>query len=82
MNQGETYFILLVIGILYFLPIMIAANRKHHNVASIAVVNVFLGWTLLGWVISLAWACSQVKTISQAISSPIQDYPIGDEPLN
>lgn len=82
MDQGQAYFILLIIGIVYFLPIMIASTRKHHNVVSISIVNVFLGWTMLGWVICLAWAFSQVKKVSQVISSPIQDYPIGDEPIN
>ena len=33
----------------------------HRNTAvagPIAVVNLFLGWTLLGWVVALAWACA------------------------
>jgi hypothetical protein len=41
---------------LYFLPTIIA--RHHPNRPSIFIVNLFLGWTLVGWVISLAWAVS------------------------
>ena len=26
--------------------------------AAIFFLNLFLGWTLIGWVVALAWACS------------------------
>jgi hypothetical protein len=44
--------------IAYLLPSIIAAVRGHRNSNSICVVNIFLGWTLLGWVIALAWSFS------------------------
>lgn len=44
-----------VIGI-YFAPTMVAADRKVPNFWSIAAVNFFLGWTLVGWVVALALA--------------------------
>ncbi len=44
--------------LIYFLPAVIAEHRKHGNLQSIRVVNVLLGWTLIGWVFSLAWALS------------------------
>jgi hypothetical protein len=55
--------VLLLVGlfIFYFLPSFIASSRKHHNMNSIAVINLFLGWTFLGWVICLAWSFSEVK---------------------
>ncbi|WP_131751207.1 MULTISPECIES: superinfection immunity protein [Legionella] len=45
---------ILLIPILYFLPALIASKRNHQLANSIAVVNLFFGWTLLGWVLSLA----------------------------
>ena len=45
----------------YLLPTIVAWWRGHRNGNSIAVVNVFLGWTLLGWVIALAWSFSNSK---------------------
>jgi hypothetical protein len=46
-----------VVGVcLYFLPTIIAVSRKVRNQGSIAVINFFLGWTLIGWVIALAMA--------------------------
>jgi hypothetical protein len=49
--------ILLVLLIaFYFLPTIVACCRDHRQVAAISIINVFLGWTLAGWVVSLAWA--------------------------
>lgn len=41
----------------YFLPTLIAGIRSVPNKGSVVVLNIFLGWTLLGWVASLAMAC-------------------------
>ena len=44
---------------LYFLPWMEAYRRGHSKVESIAVLNLLLGWTFIGWVIALVWACAE-----------------------
>jgi hypothetical protein len=50
--------LLVVVGIgLYFLPTVVAVTRKVTNQGSVLVVNFFLGWTFLGWVVALAMAC-------------------------
>jgi len=46
---------------LYFFPIFIAGMRRHPYAGAIFVVNLFLGWTLLGWVVSLAWAVFPIQ---------------------
>jgi len=45
--------------LLYFVPVFVGWRHPHFR--SIAVVNVFLGWTLIGWVVALAWAVIPVK---------------------
>jgi hypothetical protein len=55
-SGGGTLLGLLVLAALYFLPTIVAASRKVPNQGSVLVVNLFLGWTLLGWVIALAMA--------------------------
>jgi Superinfection immunity protein len=46
---------LIGIGILlYFLPAILARNKR--NFHSVLALNFFLGWTLVGWVVALAWA--------------------------
>lgn len=42
--------------LLYFVPTVVALLRGHRQTFPIAVVNVVFGWTLLGWVVALAWA--------------------------
>jgi hypothetical protein len=40
----------------YLLPSIVASGREHRDVTSLTIVNIFFGWTLLGWGICLAWA--------------------------
>lgn len=36
----------------YFAPMFIASSRGIANAGSVAVINVFLGWTCIGWALS------------------------------
>ena len=45
--------------VLYFLPSLLALARSKRDILAIFLLNLFLGWTLIGWVVSLVWA---VKT--------------------
>ena len=47
---------ILIFAIIYFIPSIIGWNTKH--LGGIFVINLFLGWTILGWIIALAWAAS------------------------
>jgi len=47
---------LLLVGLVYFVPTFVAYKGQKQNRAAILVLNVFLGWTLLGWVGALIWA--------------------------
>jgi len=42
--------------ILYFLPAIIGRNKQ--NATGILLLNLFLGWTGIGWMIALLWACA------------------------
>jgi hypothetical protein len=41
---------------LYFLPIIIVLARRKKNVLGPILVNVLLGWTVIGWIVALIWA--------------------------
>jgi hypothetical protein len=44
---------------LYFLPAIVAAARHTHNSTAILLVNIFLGWTIIGWFVAFLMAiCS------------------------
>lgn len=42
--------------IIYFMPAIVAGIAKHKHQDGILVLNLFLGWTGIGWVIALVWA--------------------------
>jgi len=49
--------ILAIIGfVVYGLPSIIAYRKHHPKENAIIIINFFLGWTIIGWVICLAWA--------------------------
>ena len=54
-----TLFLAVLGFVIYFLPTIIGWNKR--TAPSIMIVNVFLGWTLIGWVVALAWAASPDK---------------------
>lgn len=51
---------ILFLACFYFIPIIVGAIRKVPNLGSVIVINLFLGWTLIGWVVALAMAARTV----------------------
>jgi hypothetical protein len=45
-----------ILLLLYFIPTSVACGLAHHKAASIIILNLLLGWTLIGWVVALVWA--------------------------
>lgn len=43
---------------LYLLPAIVAALRKHPSGWAIFILNLLLGWTVLGWIIALVWSAT------------------------
>ena len=56
--MSHLFFDLTLFGLsssLYLLPTIISAVRQK-PLATVAAVNVLLGWTVIGWVAALRWA--------------------------
>ena len=49
---------LILATLIYFLPTVIALARGHLSTLAIFLLNLFLGWTLIGWLIALIWSCT------------------------
>jgi hypothetical protein len=65
-----TFAAILLLGLLitlYFLPAIVAAARKHRQSAAIFMLDVLLGWTLIGWVAALVWSLTQPAATQIAI---------------
>jgi hypothetical protein len=67
---GAAVLLLVIIAIgAYFLPTIVAVVRKVTNQGSVAVINFFLGWTLVGWVVALAMACRTSRMVQDSVDS-------------
>ena len=56
--------VLMLIGIVaglavYFVPTIFAFKKQRINKGAIFCVNLFLGWSLIGWVAALVWAVKE-----------------------
>jgi hypothetical protein len=61
--------LILLAIVMYFLPAIIAHNKR--DFAGIFMLNFFLGWTVIGWIIALIWACaSDVHSPVMIVAGP------------
>ncbi len=42
--------------VLYFVPSVVASRRNHPNLGTISLLNIFTGWTGIGWLVVMVWA--------------------------
>jgi hypothetical protein len=42
--------------VMYFIPSIVALARNKRDTFLIFLLNLFLGWSIIGWVIALVWA--------------------------
>jgi Superinfection immunity protein len=74
----------IILGALYFIPTIIAIVRKMVNTGSVMVINFFLGWTLIGWIVALAMAAGSSQpraTNVQTMQAPLPPPPARGVPL-
>jgi hypothetical protein len=74
--------IVTIVTLGYMLPWAIAATRGKSNSGAIAVLNLLLGWTFIGWIIALVMACSAHQAggssnvnVIQVVNSPQFHHP-------
>lgn len=48
---------------LYLLPTLIAVTRKHPQSIPLAIVNMLLGWSVIGWIGALVWSLVSYRRI-------------------
>jgi hypothetical protein len=71
LGQALAFSSLLFVPAMYMLPTYEAWSREHPNLVPIALVNVFLGWTLVGWVAAIVWALKRSESQQQLPVAPI-----------
>jgi T4 superinfection immunity protein len=64
-------------GLLYFVPGLFAWFRHHRNRCAIFFLNLLTGWTLIGWIAALIWACvgeeRKISPRTQVDKEPVRD---------
>jgi hypothetical protein len=68
---------LIVATLIYFLPTVIALARGHLSTLAIFLLNLLLGWTLIGWLIALIWSCTGYTAANYYRSEPQTIGPDG-----
>lgn len=49
--------IIIVVGmVIYLIPTMVVCKRNHTYKVAIILLNIFLGWTFIGWIGCLVWS--------------------------
>ena len=48
----------------YFLPAIIADRKRAPDLLPLAVMNALLGWSVVGWVVTLYWALHSADGMS------------------
>ena len=55
--DGFLLILLIILGLaVYFIPTIVPFVSQQENRGAIMVLNIFLGWTFIAWVIALVWA--------------------------
>lgn len=75
--------IVAVLTLLYMLPWAIAATRNK-DVASVGLINFFLGWSIVGWIVALVMACGSTAptvvtthVVQPMVGAPVLTHPAG-----
>lgn len=64
----DSLVVLMAVVSLYGLPTILAFARDVSSPWSVAVINVLLGWTLVGWVVALALALRDPRNAKSGAS--------------
>lgn len=71
---GTIIFVLLLLVLaVYMLPSIIALAKRSRR-TKVILFNIFLGWTVVMWIISLVWACKRVE-----VQTPNRQY-VSEQP--
>ena len=79
--------VITVFTLAYTLPWAIAATRNKSNTAAIALINILLGWSLIGWIVALVMSLTSeppqtlyVNTAVYPTQQPLYGPPAAQAP--
>lgn len=60
-NSLGAFLLLTLMVIIYFIPTLVAGKRGHPQGTPIFLLNLFAGWTFIGWLAALIWSSSAIS---------------------
>lgn len=66
----------LIVIAVYFIPAIVAVSRGCRHSAGIFILDLFLGWTLIGWVGALVWAVSDAAECRTTLIDRVRDSAV------
>ena len=70
-DSGSAGFVIIVaILAFYFVPAVIAKIRNTAHQSAIFAINLFFGWTVLGWIAAVIWAVVEAPAPAAAPRDP------------
>ena len=73
LNRAGMEILFILCGvILYFFPSLVAGGRNTKSSGGVFIINLFLGWTFVGWVVALAWAVAGERD-----ARPLKSFQMG-----
>jgi hypothetical protein len=76
-----------IVILAYFMPTALAVAASNRSYGAIFILNLFFGWTVLGWIVALVWAVSPPRArrhpayrITPFGAVP-DDSPVGSRPV-
>ena len=69
---------LIIIAILYFVPTVIALLRRHRTM-QVLLVNLFFGWSVIGWIIALIMAFGSDKATNVTVVQTVEQNMTNDK---
>lgn len=79
--QESSGVIVAVLFFIYFLPALVAEYRHHRQKLAIGILTLVGGWTLIGWVTALVWACT-TDVSSKVFMRVARDTPSASHGFN
>ena len=69
-DKGAAAVPAILLGLGYMLPTLIAYGRNVEERIAITAVNVLLGWTIVGWVVTSIWAMTAELPKAELVGRP------------
>jgi len=71
----NAFTIIVIGGVLYFCPSLIAGIKHHRNLSALFALNLLLGWTVIGWVAALVWSLMNQDKPAAPATAPAPPMP-------